>query len=278
MQDTQPPAPAPATETSPASGKENRKKILIILGALVFLSAIGGVSFILGKKTSSTEETALTPTPTPIDTLSPFYESTPTPTPLSVNQETPTVSPTATPTPTPEIKTKIITSEASLDGFRGSNGGGNYGLDIRTGRNLYLVHRGFVSFDLSTLPEGATITEATLRIYQYKTVGDPYGVGGKVVVDHLDYGDSLGNEDYSSAAILSSFVTLTQNDVIEWKDAEVTDRVVDDIDNNRGRSQYRIHHETESAGGSHTGDFAYYESAENNGGTGNSPQLVIKYY
>lgn len=272
----------PAQETIPTStdessdGKIPWKKILIGLGAFILVLAIGGISYLLGKQSKSTEE----PTPTPIPALTPFETPEPTLSPTS----TPTVSAeltpttTVTPTSTPEIKTKTISSTASLDGFRSSNGGGNAGVDIRAGRNIYLVTRGFVSFDLADIPEGATITQATLRLYQYKIIGNPYGVGGTLKVDHLNYGGSLENADYAASAILSSFATLTINSAIEWKDASVTDRVKDDLANDRKKSQFRIHFTTETTGGDATGDFAYFESAENTGTTGNTPQLVVKYY
>lgn len=248
------------------------KNILIGLGAFTLLLIIGLISFIVGKQSKTSEEAPLSPTPT----LFGIPTATPTLTPTPISTVSATISPTIT--PTPEIKTKTLSSEALVDGFRASNGGGNYGLDIRAGRNLYLVARGFISFDLSEIPEGATITEATLRLYQYKIEGDPYGVGGELKVDHLDYGDSLTDEDYAAAALLSSFTTLTNNPTIEWKAISVTDQLKDDLANDRERSQFRIHFATENTGGSPTGDFTYFESADNSGATNNTPQLIVKYY
>ena len=187
-----------------------------------------------------------------------------------------TSSPSPTPTPTPETKEENITSSASLDGYRGSNGFGHDDLYILVGRNLSVIQRGFVSFDISSLPSDAVIESATLRIYQEKVVGNPYGVGGNLMIDHLDYGGSLGNEDYGASSISSSFTTLTNNAVVEWKDANVTDRLKDDLSNGRDNSQYRIHFSTESTGAS--SDLVYFESANNSQGTGNLPQLIIKYH
>ena len=65
---------------------------------------------------------------------------------------------------------------------------------------------------------------------------------------------------------------------IEWKEADVTDALKDDISNARSRSQFRIHFQTENTGGDAEGDFAYFEATENTRKTGNSPQLVVKYY
>ncbi len=63
----------------------------------------------------------------------------------------------------------------------------------------------------------------------------------------------------------------------EWKEVDVTAEVKDDIDAARSRSQYRLHFVTETTGGDVTGDFVYFESADNSEGTGNTPQLVVKY-
>jgi len=262
-------------EQANSSNKEGSwKQIFIGFALVITLAIIGFTAYSIGSNSKEPEgkvaSIEATPTLGGITTPTPTF--TPTPTPTSSETVTPTV------TPTPTVKTMIITSTSSLDGFRASNGGGNYGLDIRAGRNLYLVTRGFVSFNLSGIPEDATITKASLRLYQYKVVGDPYGVGGNLQVDHLDYGDSLTNEDYASSAILANFATLTQNEVVEWKDVDVTSRLKDDLDNNRVESQYRAHFSTETAGGSVTGDFAYFESSEDTGGTSNVPQLVVKYY
>jgi hypothetical protein len=253
------------------------KKILLAFVVLLFLLAVGAGAYFIGSHPQSPEDTmsteaTFTPTPTVFD------EPSITPTSTASGTLTPTKKVTSTSTPTPIIKQKTISATESLDGFRSSNAGGNNSVDIRAGRNSNLVTRGFVSFDLSEVPAGADIQSANLRLYQTDTDGNPYAVGGALKIDHLNYGDSLDNSDYSSAAILSSFATLTTNNVVEWKDADVTSQVKDDIATGRSRSQFRIHFTTEVKGGDVTGDFAYFESAENDEGTGNTPQLVIKYY
>jgi len=268
-------------EVSVKKSSSKSKLIILIAGFVVLMLLIGGGSYFLGKRSNSSENPS--PTPAPTQTPEPTeIISSPTPTATASGSITPTKkllstnTPTSSPTPIP--KSKLLSSSTSLDGFRSSNNGGNATLEIRAGRNVNLVTRGFVSFDLSDIPSGATITEASLRLYQAKIIGNPYGAGGSLKVDHLTYGDSLDNEDYGAAALSSSFITLTNNASIEWKDAVVTDRVKDDIANGRSRSQFRIHFQTENTGGDVTGDFAYFEAAENNMATGNTPQLVIKYY
>lgn len=261
------------------------KKPLIALVIIVGILLLGG-SYRLGSKKGG----AVQPSPTPAPSLQP----TATPAPLGGGQKTPKATPVASPTttkptpaaspgaspvptPTPTSQTKTISSTAALDGFRSSNGGGNAGVDIRAGRNVNLVTRGFVSFDLAAVPTGATIENATLRLYQSSVQGDPYGVGSRIMADHLDYGDVLENTDYGAASLSTSFAILSTTATVEWKEADVTDAVRNDLTNNRTRSQYRLHFAIETQGGNVAGDFAYFESGENYSGTGKTPQLVVKY-
>lgn len=262
-----------STSKAPSKYLSSQKKFLII-AAIVLVFAIIGGAFWFG---SSRKKQETEPSPSPTTEASPTTipeeeETTESPSPSSEE----TSSPSPTPTPTPETKEEIIISTASLDGYRGSNGFGSNNLYIFTGRNISVIQRGFVSFDLSSLPSDATIESATLRLYQEKIVGNPYGVGGSLKIDHLNYGSSLGNEDYGVSSISSSFTTLTDNAVIEWKDADVADALKNDLSNGRDKSQYRIHFSTESTGTS--SDLVYFESADNSQGTGNLPQLIVKYH
>lgn len=272
-----PSSPAPVK-----SSKFSPKLVLLIL--LLLALGIGGTAFYLG-----TQGTKPTPTPTPTEAATPTpteavsptltQKSTPTPKPTATPTPTPTPTATPTPTPTPTSQTSALNSTASLDGFRSSNGGGNATVEIRAGRNVNLVTRGFASFDLGSLPSGITIEQATLRLYQTSIIGNPYGVGGGAIkVDHMDYGGTLENSDYGLAALSTNFATLSTSATVGWKEVDVTDAARNDLTAGRTRSQYRIHLTTESIGGDVTGDFAYFESADNSVGTGNTPQLVVRYH
>lgn len=261
--------------------KDGKGKIIAaVLGSLAILILVATGSYYAGTKTTG-DSKALSPTPQP-NQLGLATQSTPTQSALQIPTValSPTLAPSAflTPTQAPLTKTKTLSPISELDGFRSSNKGGNNEIDIRTGRNINLVSRGFASFDLKDMPKNATIQEAILRLYQAKIVGSPYSEGGKLKVDHLTYGDTLDSKDYAMAALTSGFVTLSTNAKVEWKEADVTARLKDDIANARSLSQFRIHFETENVGGNATGDFAYFESVDNSEGTGNIPQLVIKYY
>ncbi len=259
------------------------KAVSIILGVMLLIILTSGFSYFLGTKSNGESEVDITPSPT-LDDVSNFFEEitadgpTPTPSVLSgVGLDKSKASINASPTPTTLTKKLILKAIPRLDGFRASNGSGKYSSDIRVGRNEAAVTRGFVSFDLSDIPESATIHEVILRLYQTKTVGDPYDAGNPIEVDHLTYGDSLDETDYAMAALVSSFAAVSSNKRLEWKEVDVTKRLKDDISNARSMSQFRIHFETENTGNDTTGDFSYFESADNSEGTGNIPELVVKY-
>ena len=256
------------------SEKKIAKKVILVIVVLLFVIAVTIISYYFGSKSTNPEE--ISPTPTTFN--EPSTTNSPTPTDTPVSETSATVKLTPTLSPTPASQTKILDSTAGLDGFRSSNNSGNNTLEVRTGRNANLVTRGFISFDINEIPSGATITEATLRLYLANSVGNPFGAGGQIKVDHLTYGDSLDASDYGMAALSSSFTTLTSNATKEWKDTNVTDRVKDDIANARSRSQFRIHFQVEATGGDVAGNFVYFEAAENSTGSGNTPQLVVKYY
>ncbi|OGM12553.1 hypothetical protein A2V80_00090 [Candidatus Woesebacteria bacterium RBG_16_39_8b] len=258
-----------SNQTAPSPDqKTDWNKILIGISVFGLILLVSGISFAIGR--SNQKEVVPTPTPTPL----PTQPIIPSPKPRPEDDQ-----PKAeTPTPTPKILSKTLSGDKNLDGFQSSNGGGNLTLDIRAGRNVNLVTRGFVSFDISSLPKTSTITEVTLRLYQAKTVGNPYGSGGNLIVDHLKFEDNLENADYGAPALLSSFATLSTNAAVEWKEVDVKSEVMDDLSNSRSLSQYRIHFNTENTGGDVIGDFVYIESADNSEATGNTPQLVIKYY
>ncbi len=187
-----------------------------------------------------------------------------------------TKSVTLTPTPHPP-KTKVLSSTKSLDGFLSSNQTGSNNTEIRIGKNENLVSRGFISFDISTLPQGANILEATLRIYQAQVIGKPFLSKNSLVVDHLNFGDTLDFSDYSTPSLLSSFATISNDSKIGWKEIKVTNQLKDDSSNGRSRSQFRLHlqEETKEENSNH---FLVFEASENTMGTGNTPELIVTYY
>ncbi len=276
-------------ETKPVLDKNSNagKKVLVIIAVIIFLGTLSGISYFLGTKSDSEKNE---PAPTPADVLSKPLLEIPTDTPTSTvatatNSAQPTKKLTLSlsepeATPTPKIKTKIISSEEGLDGFRASDGKGSSSLEIRIGRNEDAVTRGFVSFDISELPTGIEIQEAELKFYQVKVVGNPYAIGSALKVDHLTYGNTLDATDYSTPALVSNIATLaTSNKTVGWKQAVVTEAVENDVANARSLSQFRIHFTTEVTDDDTAGDIAYFDSSNDYyDHTDHPPQLIIKYH
>jgi hypothetical protein len=247
----------------------NLKIFLYLLILIIAAFSIAAFSYFLGKQSSGNNDAAnntqennavestvsLIKTPTPLITLDPKKLS-----------------------PTPDVKVKIIEADAKLDGFITSANDGNSVLEIRVGKNIDKVARGFISFDLKDITPGAKIVKASLKLYQTLTVGSPFTEGGTIKIDHLTYGDSLDLNDYGLSALVSNFAALPSNSKKDWKEADVTSAVNDDFANARSRSQFRIHFQNERSGGNEKGDYAYFESADNSMGSSNIPQLVISYY
>ncbi len=258
-------------------------KFILIIFILIISLPIAYLSFNLGKKYSEKSENSLIsteafptiyyPSPTNQVLSSPSAtlkktEDTPTPTPKK--QMTPTTAPTIL------LSLKILPSISELDGFRSSNGLGDNLSEIRIGNDTKSVSRGFLSFDITEIPPNVNIQSAVLKLYQGKIVGDPYLKGGKLQIDHLTYGDSLDKTDYNMPAILYSFTSFSKTNKIGWCEVDVTTKLKDDIANARSMSQFRIHFEKELKESSE--NYALFESQNNSMQTGNTPQLIVKYF
>ena len=108
--------------------------------------------------------------------------------------------------------------------------------------------RGFVSFDLSSIPEGVVTDEARLIIYKEGTnfnsgLDNPYPLGD-MILEQVDYGESLTGDDYDTPVLadLGIFDSAAQL-AIGYQASDVTSAVNDDLANRieRGNlSQYRL--------------------------------------
>jgi hypothetical protein len=185
----------------------------------------------------------------------------------------------------PSDVTVTLNSQAALDGFRANNGGGNSTVDIRVGNGAMfgspaqeLVIRGFMSFDLSGIPAGATILSIELRFYQTQVNGDPYGKLGNPLLKHVDYGSSLGGADYDTPAFHTAtlaphtspgeWYTITSSTIADW--------IEQDLAAGRSRLQMRLQFDTETDGDG-VQDTVSFESGDNYFGTGNVPRIAITY-
>ncbi len=143
--------------------------------------------------------------------------------------------------PTTVASTVTLNSTKGVDGFVTSMGSAVTWTQIMVGdTGADIGVRGFLSFDISSIPPGSNIISSTLRNYQEAVIGTPYTDLGNVIVDHLDYGATLDGADYNLAALQDNIGILSNNASIEFKTLNVTARLQDDINNGRTRSQYRM--------------------------------------
>jgi len=136
--------------------------------------------------------------------------------------------------------TVTILSTDALDGIVGS--GGDFSLTgdvVQAGDSTTnLGYRGFVSFELSAIPPGATVLTATLRLVQKQVSGDPYGSMGAVLVDQTVYGNVLESGAYGrSFPVNQAFATLSTDATLEAKTVDATAPVQADRASLRTQSQ-----------------------------------------
>jgi len=137
------------------------------------------------------------------------------------------------------------------------------------------VVRGFVSFDLTTLPKDVEIIEARVELFQKDITGDPYfkGLGG-VVVDDVDYGQSLDADDFDAPALLEGIGTLSDNGLLEFKGLDVTEAVKTALANERSRVQFRLRFGNETDGDGNI-DAVVFEAATSAATASMAPKLIL---
>lgn len=181
-----------------------------------------------------------------------------------------------------DVTPVVVGSTADLDGEAGSdNTATSAGGAPRTGDvdnfPTDIAYRQFYSFNLSGIPAGTIVSAATLRLYQASVTGSPYdGTLGSVVVDHVDYGNSLDGADYATVPLLSNIGTLSSNDSEGYKTLSVASRVQDDLSNARSRSQYRLRFSLSDSNLNGNDDFVRFTDFEDSCcGKNRPPQLTI---
>ncbi len=181
-------------------------------------------------------------------------------------------------------ETLTLKSEAALDGYRLNDGSGSDSGDILVGNGELvepvgeLVARGFISFDVSGIPAGATVESVELRFYQKRVQGDPYGKLGSLMLEHIYYGGSLDDSAYNTPALGSAMLapetspaawyTLADPTLISW--------VQSNLEAGRARFQLRLQFAQETDGDGQE-DWSAIEPGGGVLGSRNSPQLTITY-
>jgi hypothetical protein len=180
----------------------------------------------------------------------------------------------------PQVTT--LRATPALDGYV-TSGLGNWatagnGIDVGDQDGLIdgTFRNGFLSFDLSTIPAGASVQQATLRCYQTEIAGSPYLTIGEIVVDHLDYGATLDAADYGLASLDADIGSFFSSSSLDWRTLPVTEAVRAALTMGLPRCQFRLRFSLEPPGNA-TSDLATFEDGEGSQGTGNRPELVITW-
>jgi hypothetical protein len=100
--------------------------------------------------------------------------------------------------------------------------------------------RGAMSFDLTQLPAGATVTSATLFTRECAVVGHPVPALGNVVLEHVNFGPVLDTAVYSTPAIDTLGGVLTSDSTIGHRTRNVTAAVLADIVAGRTTTQFLL--------------------------------------
>ena len=172
-------------------------------------------------------------------------------------------------------------------------GQGSY-ISVGDGENK-VAWRGFVSFDLSSVPSNRLASElsrATLELFKDDVFGDPYqnlalacapnvqcDQYASVNLDHVNYGPSLENTDFytptlNALGVIDTLYVSLKN----YARANVLVAVRDDLNNRDirpNRSQYRLNFPVLTDGGNAT-DRVFF-SSENPATPEKRPLLILEY-
>lgn len=186
--------------------------------------------------------------------------------------------------PKAEPVTITLASEGMLDGYRLNDGTGSNSTDILVGNGDLailtgeLVARGFMSFDLSDIPAGATIQSVELRFYQKEILGTPYEKLGNLVLEHVYYGAILDDGAYDTPA-LGTAVVDRETSPQAWyvlSDPTLVDWLQSSIDTGLPRQQFRLQFSQETDGDGQE-DWIAIQSGGGILGSRQAPQMVITF-
>lgn len=138
------------------------------------------------------------------------------------------------------------------------------------------VRRGFVCFDIGSIPSGSHVVTAVLRLAQVDVSGNPYPPLLAVNVDHVNVGAAIDPSDVFAAPLQWDIGTLSNDGALTTRSLDVTAQVAADLLAGRTRTDYRLRFSvyTDSDG---FVDSAHFEDAEDHYGTGQGPVLVVTY-
>ena len=115
----------------------------------------------------------------------------------------------------------------------------------------YFFNRSFFAFELPVIPEGYFLTSTYIYIYQFLSYGNDVSgiypifnmqtstIEPPCYIEHLDYGYTLDETDFFLIP-LHFIGTISNTPDYGWRSIEVTEYVLDDIENTRPFTQYRL--------------------------------------
>ncbi|MGC9335739.1 MAG: hypothetical protein ACP5JJ_16450, partial [Anaerolineae bacterium] len=184
-----------------------------------------------------------------------------------------------------EAEVRVVRSDPALDGFLLNDGTGSNIQDIIVGNGRIveptgeLVSRGFLSFDLSDIPKGATIEGVELRFHQKAVQGEPYEKLGNLMLEQIDYGSSLDPSAYDRPVLDSAMLAIlpSPNSWYILSDPSIASWVQATLGKGQDLFQLRIRFAQETDGD----DEEDWISIDPGGGilsSPNAPILTISYW
>jgi hypothetical protein len=133
------------------------------------------------------------------------------------------------------------------------------------------ARRSFCSFNFAAVPAGVTILSATLGLYVNEVLDDADLIA-PLIIDHLDFGTSLEDDDFDRAPLTANIgtVPVTQKDVV--RTVAVDGAVKADWTAGRPRSQFRMRFAKEGAEAPVFSSI-YFRGPDND----DPPTLTIRY-
>lgn len=120
-------------------------------------------------------------------------------------------------------------------GFVYAAGGASLNSTPGVGDNaLDEAFRGYLVYDLASVPPGAAIVSATLHARQTPPIGDPFPAFGVVDVDHVN------DRSYADATLTTDVGTLAPDGTAGARTLDVTAQVAADVAASRTTSQFRL--------------------------------------
>jgi hypothetical protein len=142
--------------------------------------------------------------------------------------------------------------------------------------------RGFIGFNLTVLPKGISLQQATLTATQCDVSNNPFDNLGAVVVQHVSYPVPLDTTPFFVAPLDATLDTLSNTTPLGVRTIVVTSSVSADIANSRASSQYRLSMSSTDLNADGNSDFVVFaadsaHTTDCHAANGQQPRLVLLY-